>query len=73
MDSWKGEALQGIVACWIAIEEQEKTSVQLRDVQAALRQDIKLLRLAVGTESDAVREIDNLLLGDQRLRSLLEM
>ena len=71
MDFWKGEVLQGITACWIAIQRQEKPSVQLRDVQAALQQDMKLLRIALGTESDAVHDIDSLVFDDPRLREML--
>ena len=72
MNFWKGEALRGIAACWIAIQDQEKLSMQLMEVQAALQQNVKMLRLALADKGDTVQEIDSLLLDDPRLSGLLE-
>ena len=63
--------LKGLVVCWCTINEEERESLELNRVKDVLKQDMHLLRTALGTDSEDAKEIDGVLESDVRFRGLL--
>lgn len=67
----RGEMLEGLLICWCRIEGEENPSEELRQVQRAIEETVRLVTAILKGQLDVTEEYRLLMTADPRLRSLL--